>query len=165
MGQMKRKILVVLGLVAFLGVGLTGFATAATEGNVNATVTAQQVAMSVSPGSVDYSVLSVGDTNQVPNPVSFDADNDGNVPVDFVIRGFNTDVWTLAGTAGEDLYVHRFSSTGSGGAFTALTTSPQTLSSIGVSSSQTVHLNLDMPTSTAATASQDADVKVLATAS
>ena len=164
MGQMKRKILVVLGLVAFLGVGLTTYATADTEGTVNATVTAQQVAMSVDPGLVEYGVLSVGDVDKVPNPVSFAANNDGNVPVDFIIQGFDTAAWTLAGTAGADIYVHRFATDG-GTAFTALTTGTQTLSSVAVSASQTVHLNLDMPTSTAASASQDADVKVLATAS
>ena len=164
MGQMKRKILVVLGLVAFLGVGLTGYATADTDATVNATVTAQQVAMSVTESLVEYGVLNIGDTDQVPNPVSFDADNDGNVPVDFTIRGFNTADWTLAGTTGADQYIHRFSTDGGSG-FTALTTSTQTLSSVAVSGSQTVHLNLDMPDSTAATATQNADVKVLATAS
>ena len=164
MGQMKSKILVVLGLMAFLGVGLTGYATADTEGTVNATVTAQQVAMSVTESLVEYGVLNIGDTDQVPNPAFFAANNDGNVPVDFVIRGFDTAAWTLAGSVGADQYIHRFATDG-GTSFTALTTTPVTLSSVAVSGSQTVHLNLDMPDSTAATASQNADVKVLATAS
>ena len=162
---MKRKILVVLGLVAFLGVGLTGYATADTEGTVNATVTAQQVAMSVTESLVEYGVLSVGDVDKVPNPAFFDATNDGNVPVDFVIRGFDTAAWTLAGSVGADQYIHRFSING-GGSFAPLSETPTGLvTGVTPTTTQTVHLNLDMPTSTAATASQDADVKVLATAS
>ena len=161
---MKRKIAVVLGLVAFLGVGLTTYATADTEGNVNATVTAQQVAMSVTESLVEYGVLSVGDVDKVPNPAFFAANNDGNVPVDFVIRGFDTAAWTLEATVGTDEYVHRFATDG-GTSFTELTLSSQTLSSVAVNGTQTVHLNLDMPDATAASASQDADVKVLATAS
>ena len=166
MGQIMKRLLIVVGLVVGLGFGVVGYATAQ-EASVSATVTPQLVAVSVDPTSVAYGTLAVNTTDNLPTAASFDATNDGNVNADFVIKGSNTtpDNWTLAATAGSATYVHRFSSTGSGGTFTALTLTNQTLASaITAGSFQTVHLNLDMPTATTATAEQTASVTVLATA-
>ena len=165
MGQMKRKILVVLGLVAFLGVGLTTYATAADEGTVNATVTASIIAITLDETDAAYGVVTVGSTGNVPSPSSFIATNAGTVNEDFNIKGANTANWTLVGTApGTDEYQHRVSMDAFSSEQDLTDTFVTLVGATGVtpSGTETISMVLDAPSSTAITAEQTAPIVVQA---
>ena len=169
MGQMKRKILVVLGLVAFLGVGLTTYATADTEGVVNATVTASVIAITLDETDVAYGVVDVNTTDNAPTPAFFTATNAGSVNVDLNIKGADTDDWLLVQAAtGTDEYRHRASSDAFGSEDDDLTTGFLSLTGatgITPTGTQVIHLLLDSPNSTAVATEQTALVTVQAVAS
>ena len=87
---------------------------AATSADVTATVTIQNVSVSVSDGSVAYGTVSASATEDTTSNGVNDsqtASNDGNVTEDINIRGADSSNWTLAGTAGVDTYVHKFCTT------------------------------------------------------
>ena len=93
------------------------------------------------------------------------ATNDGNVTEDFNISGQNTANWTLASTAGDEQYFHKFCVTDcdSSPVWTALTTSYQTLATgIGESSNQVFDLQIGTPSSTVNFTQQSVDVTVQA---
>lgn len=163
----KRKVIVgALGLAA-LSLGLLALpVTAADTASVTATVTVQNISVSVSDGSVAYGTLALNSSAGTNGTDTQTATNDGNVTVDFNIRGYDTAAWTLAGTNGANQYVHRFCTTSCASAptnYTALTTSYQTLAaSKATSATQTFDLHITTPTSTATYAQQSADVLVQA---
>ncbi len=104
-------ILSVVGMA--VGVAVQG----ANEAGVAATVTVQNISVSVSDGTVVYGTLPVntakstlaGELNDLQT-----ATNNGNVTENFNIRGTDSGTWTLGATAGSNVYVHKFS-TNSGG--------------------------------------------------
>lgn len=172
-----RKLLVtsffglLLGLFVFIN-----NATAATTGSVTATVTAQNIAITVTDGGVAYGTLALGGTADTTSGSKNDtqtATNTGNVSETFTIKGSNSAGWTLSGTAGSETYKHEFCTTGGGApdpcdstpTWTALTTSDQTLATGVVGSgTQKFDLKVTVPTSTAATSAQNVDVTVTASA-
>ena len=92
---------------------------AATEGTVTATVTAQNVAVSVTDGTIAYGTMVLNTTVNTALFVGDDAlsdtqtaTNDGNVSADLDIKGINTvgdTPWTLDSTNETlDHYVHEF---------------------------------------------------------
>jgi hypothetical protein len=95
-------------------------ALAGTTSNVTATVTAQNISVSVTDGSVAYGTLglsSSADTTSSGVNDSQTATNDGNIAEDFNISSSNATGgtgWTLAGTIGADQYKHSYCNTGSG---------------------------------------------------
>jgi hypothetical protein len=151
----------VVGMV--IGVAVWG----ASEATITATVTVQNISLSVTDGSIAYGVLPTGyskstcdlsDTQTVTN--------NGNVAEDFSIKGKDSQNWTLADTAGTDQYVHKFATSScpwtSG---TALTTSYQTMATnIPVNGSVTLNLQITTPTSTNSYTEQDVSVTVMAAA-
>ncbi len=150
----------------------SGFmAYAADTGTVAATVTAQNISVTVSDGSIAYGIMAVstsrstitGDVNDMQT-----ATNNGNVAEDFNIRGQNSTAWTLASSIGADQYVHRFCVATCNTPptnYTALTTSYQTLAnSVATSGTQTFHLQLLTPSSSSSYTSQSVDVIVQAVA-
>jgi hypothetical protein len=159
-----RRAVFVIAIAATLAstLGLTIFAD--DTKTVNATVTPAIITVNVSPSTVTYGTKQIGATNVPSNPDHFAATNAGSVPEDFVIKGANTvgGAWTLAATAGEDTYVHRFSLNGS--IWTALTTTNQALgSNVTPGTGEVdVFLQMDLPTSSASTAQQTAPVLVTA---
>lgn len=147
------------------------FVSAATSATVTATVTVQNVAVSVSDGTVAYGTLG---TSSSANTASGDLDdsqtatNDGNVATDFNIRGQNSANWTLAASVGADQYKHDFCVTDCDGTptWTALTTSNQSLaSSVASSGTQVFDLRINTPSSSTNYTSQSVDVIVQASAS
>lgn len=139
--------------------------------SVTATVTAQQIALSVSDGAVAYGTLDIGSTMTTLTDGVNDTQtvtNDGNVNQDFSIQGQDSspDNWTLAATAGSDTYAHEFS-TDSGVGWTAMESATYTTfaTGVGASASESLDLNIHMPTSTTATAEQNVDVSVQAESS
>jgi hypothetical protein len=123
----------------------------ASSANVSATVTVQNVSVSVADGSISYGTLSAGEaedttTNGVND--SQTATNDGNITEALNIRGADSTNWTLAGTAGADQYIHKFctSNCDSSPTWTALTTSNQTLAaSVAADGTQVFDLQITVP--------------------
>jgi hypothetical protein len=95
-------------------------AGAADTATVAATVTPQNISVTVADGSVAYGTLAVSSNASTIASGLNDtqtATNNGNVAEDFNITstdatGGNT--WTLAGTIGADQYKHSYCNTGSG---------------------------------------------------
>lgn len=163
---MKIRVLPLLALVVGVAVGLAGPAAADTEAMVTATVTVEQVAVSVSPTSVDYEVVDLGSTDNVPLPASFTATNDGNVDEDFAIKGADTADWMLVTTApGTDEYKHRASSDGFSSEQALTTTYAGFTTATAPASHETVSLKLDAPSDSTTFDEQSATVTLLATAS
>ena len=161
-------------------VGLVGLAigTGAGAAEVTATVTPQNIAVSLSASTVSYGVLdlSTSDGDRVTAfSGTFTATNDSNVLANFTIKGTDTNNgWTLnfspadVGTVAADQFVHRFDANtvfGDGTA-KALSTSVQTLgSAIPVNGTQDFVLQMNMPTASAnAAAEQSSTVTVVASA-
>lgn len=146
-------------------------AFASTTATVAATVTVQNISVSVSDGSVAYGTLGQNTTQDTCTGQLNDLQtvtNNGNVNEDFAIKGQDSSNWTLAATAGSDQYVQKFKN-GACATFsdgTALTTSNQSLAT-GIASSETASLNLQINTPNPSTVftQQSVDVTITATAS
>lgn len=160
-----------VGLMMHLGVK-------AAEETVNATVTAQNVALSVSPGTVSYGTVGTGSsaTTALNDGDSVDAtqsiENTGNVAEDFDLKGQDTASWTLADSIGTaESYAHEYCDEGGGTdcdstpTWTALSTTYASLTTnVGTSTTYPFDLRIQLPTSTSDTSEQSADVYVRATA-
>ncbi|MCL4415128.1 MAG: hypothetical protein M1365_00280 [Actinobacteria bacterium] len=150
---------------------ITSGVFAATTGTVAATVTAQNVSITLDVTSVTYGTLATGaskDTTTGGTNTSITATNNGNVNEDFTIRGANTTNWTLSGSAGSENYVHAFctATCDSTPTWTALTTSNASLqATVSASGTKTFDLKITTPTSTANFTEQTANVTVTAAAS
>jgi hypothetical protein len=156
--------ILILGLVGMVvGVVAQGAETA----SVAATVTVQNISVTVSDGTVAYGTLPVNTTKSTLVGELNDlqtATNNGNVTENFNIKGQNSANWTLAASAGADQYVHKFSKD-SGVSWTALTTSYATLATgIAALGTQTFDLQITTPTSSTNYTQQSVDVTVQAVA-
>ena len=160
-----KKLALIFATVAALGGFLVLPAMAGPDDTVNATVTAVVISVNVSPNSISYGSQPLGKTNAVPSPMPLDVVNDGTVPVNFSIRGSDSQAWTLASSQGGNQFVHKFSTSGPTGTYTALTTSNQSLfgSSVAPAGVVNVDMRMDLPTSTASTAEQSTIITVVAT--
>lgn len=158
-------------VVVFGGFGFVG---AASTANVTATVTVQNISVTVSDGNVTYGTLAVSTSRSTiaseENEMQT-ATNNGNVTEDLNIKGQNSANWTLAGTSGADQYVHKFCNDTAldcstpATNYTALTTSYQTLGS-SVASSGTVDFQLQIttPSTSSVFTEQSADIMIQAVA-
>lgn len=144
---------------------------AADTGAVTATVTVQNISLTVADGTVSYGIMPVSTTKSTIVADLNDLQtvtNNGNVTEDFNIKGQHTAAWTLGGAAGVDTYTHKFCTATCGTPptnYTALTTNYATLgTAIATSGTKTFDLQLGTPTSTATFTSQSVDVTVQAVA-
>jgi hypothetical protein len=139
--------------------------------DVTATVTVQNVSVTVSDGTVAYGTVAASgnkDTTSSGTDDSQTATNNGNVTEDLNIRGQNSANWTLAGTAGANQYAHKFCITtcDSSTTWTALTTSYQTLqTSVAASGTKVFDLQILVPSSSATYTQESLTVTVQAVAS
>lgn len=135
--------------------------------SVSAKVQVQQYSVAVGDGVVNYGLLALSATNStIAESDSQVATNDGNQATKLNIMGSNStpDSWTLAASAGANQYFHEFS-TDSGTNWAALTTSYATLiTTLGIGATEEFDLHIGVPSTTAATATQDVDLTVQATA-
>lgn len=150
-------------------------AKAADNAQVTATVTVQEIAVSVSDASIAYGTLETSGTQSTLAAGVDDMQtitNDGNVNQDFDIKGSNSGNWTLGATQDEDQYFHKFcndtdldcSNTSSN--YTALTTSDQAIdTSIAADGTVDFQLFIGVPSSTTYYAEQNVNVTITATAS
>lgn len=150
---------------------LNSVVLAADTATVTATVTLQNVSVTVSDGTVAYGTLAASSTEDTTSGNLNDsqtATNNGNITEDLNIKGQDSGDWTLAGSVGADQYKHDFCITtcDSTPSWTALTTSYQTLqSSVSASGTQDFDLRMNTPSSSTSYTSQSVDVTVQAVAS
>jgi len=173
--ESKRKCrlgwLVDVTAAVLVGWLVTMGANSATTATVTATVTVENVAVTVSDGTVTYGTLSTSATSDTTSGGLDDsqtATNTGNVASDISIRGQDSANWTLAGSVGSDQYEHDFctSDCDSSPSWTALTTSYQTLaSSVASSGTQDFDLKISTPSSSSNYSQQSVDVTVQISAS
>lgn len=173
--MINKKLWAALGTAALI-VSAAIPALAATEGAVTATVTPQNISITVSDGTVAYGTMAANTSKDTTSGGLNDtqtATNDGNVSETFNIKGSNSVAWTLAGAAGANQYVHQFCKTGTGApdpcdatpTYTALTTGYQALATpVAASGTQKFDLKVTTPTSSSSFAEQSVNVTVQATA-
>ena len=158
-------------LISFIVLAATAVSIsieAAQTSNVTATVTAQNISVAVTDGSVSYGTIATSSTQSTTTSgvnESQTATNDGNITEDFNVRGFDTAAWTLAGTAGSEQYTHSFCTSNCDAAptWTAMTTSYQQIANdIAATNNQVFDLQIGTPTSTATYTQQTATVTVQA---
>jgi len=175
---MPKKFIAILTIcLLVLGANVLSVVQAADTGTVTATVTVQNVAITVSDGSIAYGTIVAGGTKSTLPAEANDkqtATNTGNVTEDFNIKGANATgcTWTLASTQGSEQYFHKFCNdtdydcTSPDTNYTALTTNYTTLDT-GITTSGTVEIQLyiGVPTSTSCTDEATVQVTVQAVAS
>jgi len=145
--------------------------------DVTATVCPTLISLSLSASSVAYGIQDLNVTNLVPTPSSVTITNNGNVAENFLVKGADATTtggtWTLAATAGTNLYVHKSSPDNS--VFTALTTTNATLKTnvaadtackgtAGDGGTQALHLKMDTPVISAVQGEYSTTVTVTAVA-
>jgi len=153
------------------GFSLLAQIKADTTGSVTATVTAQNLALTVADGVVTYGTVGVGNSKATTTgggelADSQDAVNTGNIESKFNIKGSTSPNWGIGPTAGDEEYAHKFctSNCDSSPSWSALTTSYATLvGTIGVGVTQNFDLILYTPLTTANYTEQSVNVTVQVT--
>ena len=106
-----------LGFISILfltGMAVSSVVHSATTASVTATVTARNVSVSVSDGSISYGNVNLGGTaSTTPSGIddSQTATNNGNVSADLNIIGTDSADWTLESSTGADQYTQAFCNT------------------------------------------------------
>lgn len=171
--KLSAKSIIALGVSGLAVAMLAGsVALSASSANVTATVTVQNISLTVSDGSVTYGTLAADTTQDTCSGGGHLNDaqtvtNNGNIAEDFNIKGVNTASWTLAGTAGSDQYVHSFANGACTTTFTgtALTTSDQSLATnIAASGTATLNLQIHTPNPSTVFTEQSPNVTITAVA-
>jgi len=105
-----KKSLIYFLFVSFLTLFATQVAKAEETGTVTATVTAQNISVTITTdGSVAFSTIGVDSTKDTGTGAegvddTETAQNNGNVIENFNIRATDSSSWTLAGTAGNEIF-------------------------------------------------------------
>jgi len=101
-----KKLAFALGLAVLVSAALWLPSVAQSEDTIGASVTVQEIAVSVSPTSVNYGTLPFETSKRsdaLAVPVTFTATNDGNIDVDLKVRGadatFTGGSWTIQAAA------------------------------------------------------------------
>jgi hypothetical protein len=166
-----------LFLIVFVAFSLilTNVVKAGTTDGVAATVTVQNISVSVTDGNVTYGTLAVNTSRSTLSAEENEmqtATNDGNLTANFNIMGQDSTDWELANTNGVDQYTHFFCNETDNDcaspptSYTALTEDSYTALDTGVASSGTVdfQLRITTPTSSTVYTQQSVDVTVQAVA-
>ena len=144
---------------------------AADTGQVAATVTAQNISLSVSDGTISYGILAVSTTKATVNLAPVDTQtvtNDGNVTEQFNIKGTDSADWTLESAVGAaDEYVHKFCASSCATpptGYTALAEASYTTlaASVAPAGTQSLDLEISTPSSSTVFTSQNVNVVVQA---
>jgi hypothetical protein len=165
-----KSLIATLCTLGVVGMVIGAAVLGATEATITATVTVQNISLSVSDGSIAYGVLPTGyskstcDLNDTQTVT-----NDGNVAEDFNIKGQNSQNWTLGSTPGSEVYVHKFATSSceyiNWDTAPALTTSYQTMATnVAQNATTTLNLRITTPTTTNHYTEQDVSVTVMAAA-
>src|SRR3990167_1637904 len=173
--KIKNLLGISTALAAFLlPVVFVGTVFASSTDTVAATVTPQNISVSVTDGTVAYGTVDLSsseDTAAGGLNDSQTASNDGNITEDLNITSTDATggtTWSLAGTIGANQYKHSFCTTDCDGSptWTALTTSYQALgTSISASGTKVFDLKIDTPSSSSDYVQKSITVTVQAVAS
>ena len=172
-----RSLIISIAILALVGLIVGMGVQAAGEASVEATVTVQNISVSVSDGSVVYGTLGANtskDTTSASGQLDNTqiATNNGNVTENLNIRGTDSANWFLKATpAVADEYKHEFCKVDTGNCdvtpiWTALTTSNTTLKT-GLAASNTYDFDLQITTPNPSTnyTQQSVNVTIQASAS
>ena len=166
-----KSLITILSTLTIVGLIVSSLIQAADTATVTATVTVQNVSLSVSDGSITYGTLAqnsskstcdLSDTQTVTN--------NGNVAETFNIKGQNSANWTLGTTPGTNVYVHKFSTSTCGSinwntAPTLATSTYATMATnVATSSNVTLNLQITTPNPSSVYSQQSVDVIVEAVA-
>ena len=166
-----KKIIASVSIVALTGMLVGAFAVAADSGQVNATVTAAVVAVTVTDGSVAYGVVdTTKDTTTSGVDDSQTITNTGTVNEDFEVKGQDStgNIWTLASAAGSATYAHKtcIATCDTSPTWVALTKSYVDLATAKApSATVAMDLQVTVPTSNPGVTEATLPVDILATAS
>lgn len=166
-----KNLFIAIGILAVAGV-LVGIVAVkgATTDSVTATVEIGSVSVTVTPESFDYGTIPFSTTKESYDTTDLSSTNIdaqvGGVLTDLDIKGTSTVAWTLAGSIGENQYVHSFGTTTDDGtrpsSYTALTDTYTTLYA-DVASGTTKYFGLKIAVpSGGETSQQSAAVDVMA---
>jgi hypothetical protein len=107
----KNKFPYIVSFVLALLISAQGISAADTD-TVTATVTVQNISLTVSDGTVTYGTLAVSSSANTAAAGLDDTQtitNNGNITEDFNIKGQNSGDWTIHDTTiGADTYVHEW---------------------------------------------------------
>lgn len=145
--------------------------SAQSTGTVTATVAVQNIAVSVSDGSIAYGTIASSGTETTINLSDTQtATNDGNVASTFNVKsqnatsGSGTD-WTLASSVGADQYTHEVSTT-TGSNWSFMSTSYLTATtSVPAGNTADIDFRVGVPSSSTDTDTKNADITVQVVAS
>jgi len=165
-----KFLIAILGVLGMVGLVMGPLVQAANTATIAATVTVQNISLSVADGSIAYGTLASNSTKSTCTSELNDLQvitNDGNVAETFNIKGQNSTNWTLGATAGTDTYVHKFvtstCATFSGG--TALTTSYATaVTNVAPNATSSLNLQITTPNPSTVFTQQNVDVSLQAVA-
>lgn len=161
-----------LFLIFVLIFSVAGMVSAANTGTVAATITAQNISLSLSDGTITYGTLGANasaDTTSGGLNDSQTVTNNGNVNETIGLKGTSSANWIIAGTTGTDQYKHEFctqvQTCDTVPTWTPLTTSYADITT-GLAPAGTYWFDLKITTPNPSTAftQQQVDVYVLATA-
>lgn len=168
--RMQRKNWIALVALAALVVGLFPLGViAADTASVTATVTVQNISVTVTDGGILYGTLGQNSTKNTCDLTDTQtATNNGNITENFNIKAIadvSTPDWTIGATAGSNIYTHKVSKA-TCPTFTAtitLTTGYQGLATgITQSGNQTFDLEINTPNPSTVYTQQSVDVTVQA---
>lgn len=138
---------------------------------VAATVTIQNISLTVSDGTISYGILPLSTTQATVdlNPVDTQTvSNNGNVAAKFNIKGTDSAAWTLESAIGANQYVHKFCTASCATPptnYTALAEADYTTLAASVIPTGNVSLDLEVstPSSSSTFEAQSVNVTVQAT--
>ena len=167
-----KSLIFSIGILLVTGMIVGGVAIAATTGDITATVTAQNVAITVGDGTVAYGIVAVSGNADTTSGGVDDTQlvtNTGNVNGDISITGTNSANWTLESTIGAEQYVHKSCTTtcDSSPTWTEFAEAGYTTLENDVAPAGTIDLDLQLltPSSTGTFTEQSVDVTVQIAAS
>lgn len=141
---------------------------AASSATVSATVTVQNISMTVSSNTIAWGTLPAGTASSTNPAYTNTLTNSGNVAENFLVKGQNSAAWALAATAATDAYEEASCATGCTTAptgYTPLTTTNATLASnVAASGTSPLDLYIKVPTSSTVFTQQSVDITLTATA-
>lgn len=175
---MKRKILAVLALAAFIAVGLAG--PAAAGDTVTATVTPGLVAVSVTDGSVAYGTVNLSDKKNTVTGDTFGGaaetqtvKNDGTIAANLLLKSSDataTTTWNLVacGSVASEAFGHQFELNNvdtvfTGTDFAASNDAADTSLDLTASATATLDLGICLPTATVDSTEHSITVTALVT--
>lgn len=168
-----KSFFLLVAISSFIAIGIGVSAKAASTGDVTATVTVQNIQLTLSQTTFDYGTMAA---NTASSTIGLWAvagvvvTNTGNIAEDFDINGANTGSWAISTATASDVYVHKFcNDTALDCAtpetnYTALAAGTSVLSA-GVATSGTIAFQLSLTTPNPGTVFTEQSAPVTVTAS